>query len=57
MKTYVSSIKKIMRRTTIREYKHPMPYAHLQVVLATRKPNANGDKNGETMKPMVHMLS
>ena len=24
---------------------------------ATRKPNANGDKNGETRKPIVQMLS
>ena len=35
----------------------PMPYAHLQDVRATKKPNANGERNGEMMKPIVQILS
>lgn len=38
-------------------YIDPIPYAHLQVVRATRKPKANGDRNGEMMNPIVQMLS
>lgn len=35
----------------------PIPYAHLQLARATRKPNAKGERNGEIMNPMVHTLS
>jgi len=34
-----------------------MPYAHLQLARAMRKPNTNGDKNGATINPIVHMFN
>lgn len=43
--------------TTTAEYMLPIPYDHLQFSRATRKPKAKGDRNGETMKPVVQMLS
>jgi len=54
---HVSSMKKTIRSTTKAEYIDPMPYAHLQLARATKKPKAKGDKKGETIKPIVHMFS
>jgi hypothetical protein len=50
-------MKKMIRVRTIAEYIAPMPYAQRQVVWATKKPNANGDKNGDMIKPIVQTLS
>ena len=50
-------MKNMIRTTTIAEYMDPMPYAHRHDVRATKKPNAKGETNGETRKPMVQMLS
>ena len=50
-------MKNTINKTTIAPYIEPIPYAQRQVVRATRKPNANGDRKGEMMKPMVQKLS
>ena len=50
-------MKNTIRVTTITEYMDPMPYAHRHDVRATKKPNANGERNGDMMKPMVQILS
>ena len=55
--THVSSMKNTMSSTTRAPYMEPMPYAQRHDVRATRKPNANGDRKGEMMKPMVQTLS
>ena len=49
-------MKNTIRITTITEYMDPMPYAHRHDVRATKKPNANGERNGDMMKPMVQIL-
>ena len=57
IRSYVSSMKNTIKITTISEYMDPMPYVHRHDVRATKKPNANGERNGAMRKPMVQILS
>lgn len=49
-------MKRTIKMTTMAPYMEPIPYAHRQDVLATRKPKRNGEMNGDTMKPYTGML-
>jgi len=55
--SYVSSPNNAIVRTTRSPYRQPTPYAHRQVVRATRNPKTNGETRGDMMKPMVQKFS
>lgn len=48
--------KKTIKRRTSKPYRHPIQKAHLQVILATRKPKRKGDKCGARTTPIVQIL-
>ena len=53
---YDSFINKTIRVKTTRLYNVPIPYAHLQVVRATRNPKTNGERWGAKTTPILHIL-
>ena len=53
---YDSFINKTIRMNTTRLYNVPIPYAHLQVVRATRNPKTNGERWGAKTTPILHIL-
>jgi hypothetical protein len=47
---------KTIKMRTNKPYRHPIQYAHLQVMRATRKPKRKGDKCGARTTPIVQIL-